>query len=62
MPGRWYSELCRVGAEQSGFITTQDVRELGGTPQVLVDMHRPTATSIVLRTACTASARSRPPQ
>lgn len=40
MPGRWFSELFRVGAEQNGFITTHDVRELGGTPQVLVDMHR----------------------
>lgn len=40
MPGRWYSELFEVGADQRGFITTDDVRDLGGTTQVLLDMHR----------------------
>lgn len=40
MPGRWYSELFEVAADQRGFITTEDVRDLGGTTQVLIDMHR----------------------
>ena len=40
MPGRWYTELFEVAADQHGYVTTDDVRELGGTAQVLVDMHR----------------------
>ena len=40
MPGRWYDALFEVAADQNGFITTDDVRDLGGTPQVLIDMHR----------------------
>ena len=40
MPGRWYTELFEVAADQHGYVTTEDVRGLGGTPQVLVDMHR----------------------
>ena len=40
MPGRWYSELFEVAADQRGFITTEDIRDLGGTTQVLIDMHR----------------------
>jgi len=40
MPGRWYEELFEVAANQNGFVTTDDVRDLGGTLQVLADMHR----------------------
>ncbi len=40
MPGRWYAELFEIASDQNGFITTEDVRDLGGTPQVLIDMHR----------------------
>ena len=40
MPGRWYTELFEVAADQNGYVTTDDVRGLGGTAQVLVDMHR----------------------
>jgi hypothetical protein len=40
MPGRWYAELFEIAAGQNGFVTTEDVRELGGTTQVLADMHR----------------------
>jgi predicted transcriptional regulator of viral defense system len=40
IPGRWYPELFEVAADQHGYVTTDDVRELGGTAQVLVDMHR----------------------
>jgi predicted transcriptional regulator of viral defense system len=40
MPGRWYAELFEIAADQNGFITTEDIRDLGGTAQVLVDMHR----------------------
>ncbi len=40
MPGRWYTELFEVAADQNGFIGTDDVRDLGGTPQVLSDMLR----------------------
>jgi predicted transcriptional regulator of viral defense system len=40
MPGHWYTELFEVAAAQNGFVTTDDARELGATPQVLVDMHR----------------------
>lgn len=40
MPGRWYSELFEAAADQRGFITTDDVRDLDGTTQVLIDMHR----------------------
>lgn len=40
MPGRWYSELFEIATNQNGFITTDEVRSLGGTPQVLIDMHR----------------------
>lgn len=38
--GRWYSELFEIASDQNGFITTDDVRDIGGSPQVLVDMHR----------------------
>ncbi len=40
MPGRWYTELFEIAADQNGFITTEDVRDLGGAPQVLIDMRR----------------------
>jgi predicted transcriptional regulator of viral defense system len=40
MPGHWYTELFEVAADQNGFVTTDDMRELGGTTQVLIDMHR----------------------
>lgn len=40
MPGRWYSALFDVAADQRGFITTDDVRDLGGATQVLIDMYR----------------------
>ena len=40
MPGRWYTELFEVAADQHGFVTTDDMRALGGTSQVLIDMHR----------------------
>lgn len=40
VPGRWYSDLFEIAADQNGFVTTQDVHNLGGRPQVLVDMRR----------------------
>jgi predicted transcriptional regulator of viral defense system len=40
MPGRWYTRLFEAAADQNGFISTDDVRDLGGTTQLLVDMHR----------------------
>jgi predicted transcriptional regulator of viral defense system len=40
MPGHWYTELFEVAAAQNGFVTTDEAREIGATPQVLVDMHR----------------------
>ncbi len=40
VPGRWYAELFEIATDQNGFITTEDVRDLGGAPQVLIDMHR----------------------
>lgn len=40
MPGRWYSELFDIAADQYGFVTTEDLQHLGGDAQVLVDMRR----------------------
>ncbi len=40
MPGKWYTELFEIAADQYGFITTQDVTSIGGRDQVLVDMER----------------------
>jgi predicted transcriptional regulator of viral defense system len=40
MPGRWYSELFDIAADQYGFVTTEDLQLLGGNTQVLVDMRR----------------------
>ncbi len=40
MPGKWYNALFELASDQFGFITTTDVRDLGGTAQVLVDMER----------------------
>ncbi len=40
MPGRWYTALFEIATGQNGYITTDDVRDLGGPLQVLVDMHR----------------------
>ena len=40
MPGRWYTELFEVAADQNGYVTTEDAHELGAAAQVLVDMHR----------------------
>lgn len=40
MPGRWYTKLFDVATGQNGYITTDDALDLGGTGQVLVDMHR----------------------
>lgn len=40
MPGRWYTELFELAADQHGYITTDDARDLGGVTQVLIDMHR----------------------
>lgn len=40
MPGRWYSELFEVASDQYGYVTSEDVRDLGGDHQVLVDMER----------------------
>lgn len=40
MPGRWYTGLFEIAADQNGYITTDDVLEFGGTRQVLIDMHR----------------------
>lgn len=40
MPGRWYTELFEIASDQYGFVTTKDAGRMGGTAQVLVDMHR----------------------
>ncbi|MCU1461668.1 MAG: hypothetical protein JWO37_1743 [Acidimicrobiales bacterium] len=40
MPGRWYTKMFEVAAGQNGYITTDDARDVGGSAQVLVDMHR----------------------
>lgn len=40
MPGRWYNEMFEVAADRNGYITTEDVRDLGGNLQLLADMHR----------------------
>jgi predicted transcriptional regulator of viral defense system len=40
MRGRWYNELFDVAADQYGYVTTEDIHELGGTTQVLLDMYR----------------------
>lgn len=40
MPGRWFSELFDVAAGQNGFVTSGDVRNLGGSNGVLVDLER----------------------
>lgn len=40
MPGYWFEQLFDVAAGQYGYITSADVRDLGGAHQVLVDMER----------------------
>lgn len=40
MPGRWYTALFEIATGPNGYITTDDARHLGGTAQVLVNMHR----------------------
>ncbi len=40
MPGRWYTELFEIAADQYGFVTPHDVTVLGGRDQILVDMER----------------------
>ena len=40
MPGRWYAQLFDVAAGQYGYVTSQEVRALGGRDGVLVDMER----------------------
>lgn len=40
MPGRWYKALFEVASDQFGFITSEDVRNLGGHDGALVDMER----------------------
>jgi len=40
MPGRWYEELFEVAVGQYGYVTSADVRDLGGYGGVLVDMER----------------------
>lgn len=40
MPGRWYSELFDIAADQYGYVTTEDLQQLGGDAKVLVDMRR----------------------
>lgn len=40
MPGKWYRILFEVASDQFGFITSEDVRELGGQDGALVDMAR----------------------
>jgi len=40
MPGKWYRILFEVASDQYGFITSEDVRELGGQDGALVDMAR----------------------
>jgi predicted transcriptional regulator of viral defense system len=40
VPGRWFQLLFDVAARQYGYVTSEDVRELGGSRQVLVDMER----------------------
>lgn len=38
--GARYAELFEIATDQNGFTTTADVRDQGGTPLVLIDMHR----------------------
>jgi hypothetical protein len=40
MPGKWFTELFDIAADQYGFVTAHDVTCLGGRDQVLVDMER----------------------
>jgi len=40
MPGRWYNKLFTLASDQYGFVTQADVKRLGGSSQVLVDMER----------------------
>jgi predicted transcriptional regulator of viral defense system len=40
MPGRWYNLLFEIAAGQNGYVTTENVRQIGGRQQVLADMHR----------------------
>jgi hypothetical protein len=40
MPGKWYTRLFEAAVDQNGFISTADVRALGGSGQLLIDMHR----------------------
>lgn len=40
MPGKWYTELFDIAADQFGFVTSHDISDLGGSDQVLVDMER----------------------
>lgn len=40
MPGRWYNKLFTLASDQYGFVTQADVKRLGGSPQILVDMER----------------------
>jgi predicted transcriptional regulator of viral defense system len=40
MPGKWYTELYEIAADQYGFITTADLVTVGARDQVLVDMER----------------------
>jgi predicted transcriptional regulator of viral defense system len=40
MPGKWFTELFDIAVEQHGYVTPANVREIGGTPQVLADLHR----------------------
>jgi predicted transcriptional regulator of viral defense system len=40
MPGKWFTELFEIAAEQYGFVTVDELDALGGQHQVLVDMER----------------------
>lgn len=40
MPGKWYQAFFDVAADQFGFITSENARELGSRDGALVDMER----------------------
>jgi predicted transcriptional regulator of viral defense system len=40
MPGKWYSELYEIAADQYGYVTAADLAVIGAQNRVLVDMER----------------------